>query len=216
MRTPATLGRARPLYLATASTPAVRRAIRSGAIGQIITPAAGHIPEPAAAWCIDNGAFTTPAWTLPQLQRWSTLLDRYQHRAGQCLWVTVPDVVGDAAGTDELWGRWWSAPMRRGYRAAYVAQNGCRWLPAGAAAVFLGGSDRFKLGPEGRAVARATKDLGKWLHMGRVNSLRRLRYAVSIGCDSVDGTYLAHGPDTNLPRLLGWLRALDAPRLFDP
>lgn len=52
--------------------------------------------------------------------------------------------------------------------------------------------------------------------MGRVNSLRRLHYAVSIGCDSVDGTYLAHGPDTNLPRLLGWLRTLDAPRLFDP
>lgn len=129
MRTPATLGQARPLYLATASTPAVRRAIRSGAIGQIITPAAGHIPESASAWCIDNGAYSIPEWTLPALERWSALLDRYQHSAGQCLWVTVPDVVGDAAGTDELWGRWWSAPMRRGYRAAYVAQDGCRWIP---------------------------------------------------------------------------------------
>ena len=29
---------------------------------------------------------------------------------------------------------------------------------------------------------------GKWVHMGRVNSTRRIRYAASIGCDSVDGT----------------------------
>jgi hypothetical protein len=42
-------------------------------------------------------------------------------------------------------------------------------------------------------------------HRSRVNSLTRLRYAVSIGCDSVDGTYLAYGPDRNLPALLRWL-----------
>jgi hypothetical protein len=41
--------------------------------------------------------------------------------------------------------------------------------------------------------------------MGRVNSQERLRYARHIGCDSVDGTYLAFGPDRNLPRLLGWM-----------
>jgi hypothetical protein len=45
--------------------------------------------------------------------------------------------------------------------------------------------------------------------MGRVNSLKRLRYAEMIGCDSVDGTYLTFAPDENLPRLLGWLRDLD-------
>jgi hypothetical protein len=44
--------------------------------------------------------------------------------------------------------------------------------------------------------------------MGRVNSLRRLRYAHSIGCHSVDGTHLAYGPDRKLPELLGWLRTI--------
>jgi hypothetical protein len=38
-----------------------------------------------------------------------------------------------------------------------------------------------------------------------VNSLRRLRHAAAIGCHSVDGTYLAYGPDRNLPTLLRWL-----------
>ena len=42
-----------------------------------------------------------------------------------------------------------------------------------------------------------------------VNSLRRLRYAHSIGCRSADGTCLAFGPDLHLPRLLGWLADLN-------
>ena len=44
----------------------------------------------------------------------------------------------------------------------------------------------------------------------RVNSLKRLRYAASIGCHSADGTCLAFGPDRNLPRLLGWLTQVNA------
>jgi hypothetical protein len=47
--------------------------------------------------------------------------------------------------------------------------------------------------------------------MGRVNSLRRLRYADAIGCDSADGTYIAHGPDINLPALLGWAAVRQRP-----
>lgn len=52
--------------------------------------------------------------------------------------------------------------------------------------------------------------------MGRVNSGRRLRTAAWFGADSVDGTYLAFGPDTNLPRIQGWLDHLRTnPTLFD-
>ena len=49
--------------------------------------------------------------------------------------------------------------------------------------------------------------------MGRVNSLRRLRLAAADGYDSVDGTFLAFGPDVNLPRLRAWLEP-DAPSLW--
>jgi len=58
------------------------------------------------------------------------------------------------------------------------------------------------------------KRRGKWAHMGRVNGRSRLLAAVGAGCDSVDGTYLAFGPDTNLPKLLRWLS--DASRLLAP
>ena len=46
--------------------------------------------------------------------------------------------------------------------------------------------------------------------MGRVNSLKRLRYADAIGCDSADGTYLTYGPGhRTCPRLLAWLRQVN-------
>jgi hypothetical protein len=45
--------------------------------------------------------------------------------------------------------------------------------------------------------------------MGRVNSFRRLRYAQAIGCDSADGTYIAFGPNQNLPNVLAWLDAIN-------
>ncbi len=41
--------------------------------------------------------------------------------------------------------------------------------------------------------------------MGRVNSLEQLTYAAEF-CDSADGTYIAHGPDQNLPIMLRYLR----------
>jgi hypothetical protein len=49
-------------------------------------------------------------------------------------------------------------------------------------------SGNIKLGPEVEAIVAEARARNVWVHMGRVNSLRRLAYAASIGCDSVDGT----------------------------
>jgi hypothetical protein len=45
--------------------------------------------------------------------------------------------------------------------------------------------------------------------MGRVNSLKRLRYAQSIGCTSADGTIIAFGPAIRTPEVMGWLDQLN-------
>jgi hypothetical protein len=55
-------------------------------------------------------------------------------------------------------------------------------------------------GPECVQLVRAWKRAGKWVHLGRVNSERRIRYAASIGCDSVDGTQWVRFRDTCLAR----------------
>lgn len=54
----------------------------------------------------------------------------------------------------------------------------------------------------------APRQTPRWTHMGRVNSLRRIRYAKSIGCDSVDGSALAMFTDTYLE---GYCAAASAP-----
>ena len=77
----------------------------------------------------------------------------------------------------------------------------------------IGGTTSWKLGPAAAGLAAQARRRGLWVHLGRVNSLRRLRYAQAIGCHSVDGTFLAFGPDRNLPTLLRWLGELHAPQV---
>ncbi|OIJ99016.1 hypothetical protein BIV25_10945 [Streptomyces sp. MUSC 14] len=74
--------------------------------------------------------------------------------------------------------------------------------------LFLAGSTEWKTSPAARRLALEARERGLAVHMGRVNSRRRLHIAQAFGCTSADGTYLAFGPDTNLPRLLAWLNEL--------
>jgi hypothetical protein len=125
-----------------------------------------------------------------------------------------------------------------GLPAAFVAQNGLTiqdtpWEDLDA--LFLGGSAEclpcgyirpatdhdtkrcpfchrrlveWKLSQAARELTAEARQRGKWVHMGRVNSAKRLRYAAGIGCDSADGTYLTNGPDKNLPKVLQWVADL--------
>jgi hypothetical protein len=67
----------------------------------------------------------------------------------------------------------------------------------------------WKLSADAKLCVDEARLLGKWVHVGRVNSWRRLRHLASWNVDSVDGTYLAFGPDRNGTRLAGWLRRLE-------
>lgn len=123
----------------------------------------------------------------------------------------APDVVADAVAT---WER--SRPVlpelrRRGWPAGYVAQDGMELLqPDWTAfdALFIGGSTAWKLSDHAAKLAGQAKAQGQHVHMGRVNSARRLQIAASFGCDSVDGTYVAFAPHKNGPKVLGWLSGL--------
>jgi hypothetical protein len=100
-----------------------------------------------------------------------------------------------------------------GYPAALVFQDGIEILPIPwdeFDAVFLCGSTTWKLGPAADLAAEA-RGRGIPVHLGRVNSLRRLRHAARIGATSADGTLLAFGPDRHLPRLLSWLHTIQPP-----
>jgi hypothetical protein len=152
-------------------------------------------------WAMDNGAFG-----VFDAEAFVEMLARFRGRPG-CLFAAVPDVVGDAGATRARFDVW--APVVRGYGypVALVAQDGLTpgttpW--AAIDALFLGGSTEWKLGPVARCLVGTARGLGKWAHMGRVNSVRRLRYAERIGCQSVDGSGFSRFPDEMLQRADRW------------
>lgn len=208
-------GRSRVIYYATASGPGVTAAMCRGQLGQMRTPDTGNRLVPGARWAADNGCFNAKTFTIARWGRW---LIRQPRTAD---WATVPDVVGDHAATLARWHRFAGWVRRIGFRPAFVAQNGCtpNDIPDDAGALFIGGiPDRpggpdWKLSNAAHACALEARRRGIPVHMGRVNSLRRLRIAAQWECDSVDGTLLAFGPDIRLPQLLSWLEP-DAPSLF--
>lgn len=197
------------------SKPDVVAQLRTAPVGVMMQPGIGYSADTINGWqwAADNGCFNAK-WNAETWLAWLT------KRAGLpgCLFAVVPDVVGDHTATLERWGQWWRTVAQLGYRPAFVAQNGCTvdtvpWDECGA--VFLGGDTAYKIGEDARRIVAEANRRGIWAHMGRVNSLKRLRIAVDFGCDSADGTFLAFGPDANTPRLVGWLDALrKSPSLF--
>lgn len=177
----------------------------AGLLGCIISPAQGNVlPVGVPFWCADNGAFSA---NFDEGKWWAFLL-RYADRASSCAFAVAPDVVADAAATLARSLPWMPRMRALGYPVAYVGQDGQELSPVPwdeFDVLFIGGSTQWKLGPHAAALAAEAKERGKGVHMGRVNSRLRLRYAESIGADSCDGTYIAFGPEKNMARLFGWL-----------
>jgi hypothetical protein len=108
------------------------------------------------------------------------------------LWIAVSDVVGDADATLERFRNWHMLLCH--LPLAFVLQDGAQrpgrvpWEAPGLAAVFVGGSTRWKLGPDAARLVRQARARGLHAHMGRVSTARRIRYARSIGCTSFDSS----------------------------
>jgi hypothetical protein len=219
------------LILVSGAT-ATRRKVQSRHLGCLIVPGSGNTPFPRKPWAADNGAFTgfDAEAFVAMLER---LRDCEDWR--QCLFVAAPDVVGDAAKTLAKFSRWARVIRDGfGFPVAFVAQNGQRlsdlpWLEFDA--LFLGGSPEcvpcgyvrpkgnrnetcpicgrklteWKLGAEAETLARSARANLKWVHMGRVNTLKRVKHAARIGCDSFDGTTFSKWSDKYIPKGIAWV-----------
>lgn len=198
------------LYFAnTCSNERILDLMRSGTIGAIATPLQRNKLNGALSWCADNSCFSS---RYPGDDAFISWLSFMQPLAGSCKFATAPDIVGDARATLRRSRPFLPEIRALGYPAALVAQDGLEKLaiPFGEFDVlFIGGSTEWKLGPAAREIAAEVKALGKQVHMGRVNSYKRLKYANDIGCSSSDGTFLTFAPDTNVPRMLRWFEKLE-------
>lgn len=153
---------------------------------QLITPAASF-KNRGERFAIDNGAFSgfDP-------KGFVRLLEREKVNRASCIFVVVPDVVCSARRTLEVFEYWY--PRLCGWPLALACQNGQEDLPIPwelIEAVFIGGDDNWKVSHAARDIVKAAKAIGKWAHVGRVNTPVRLEVVESWGTDSIDGMGLA-------------------------
>jgi hypothetical protein len=157
-------------------------------VGQLLTPLTRYrLRDAARPWAIDNGGFAQ--LNIPGLR---SLLEREERHRENCLFVAVPDIVGSAQRTLELFDLF--APDFEGWKVALVCQDGQENLPipwARIAAVFIGGSTNWKCSVHVEQIIKTAKLFGKWVHVGRVNHPDRFRHFEALGADSCDGTGIA-------------------------
>ncbi len=158
-------------------------------VGQLLTPLTRFTLR-SKTWAIDNGAFSRF-----EEAAFLSLLKREAHHAKDCLFVTLPDVVGSAIRTGECYRRWRSknAHALEGYRLALVAQDGLESMEMSPtwdefSCLFIGGTDAFKTSKGAEQLIKAAQILGKWVHVGRVNNPSRFQWAADLGVDSIDGS----------------------------
>jgi hypothetical protein len=181
-------------------------------LGYLLNPGGGvsvaTAIESGLPWALDNGAFgKTPE---AKFWQWVEQIRAHPEGMGNLLFVVPPDVPFNAHGTLGLF--WWNltwladADEALDLPLAIVGQDGMEDLEWDhffrfADCFFIGGSTEWKLSQSAASLASEAKRRGLWVHMGRVNSVKRLEWALSIGCDSVDGTGLTRFSRSELPRV---------------
>lgn len=193
------------ILLVSGATATIRRYLDSPHIGHLLTPANGNRIEALLANGIpiacDNAAFTA-------FSRAEYIAMLRAVRGAPILWVTAPDVVGDAIATRRRFDLWLPILRYYGVPVAFVAQDGQEHQPVPWGTIrclFIGGSTAWKEGRGAAHLIRQAKRRGLWVHVGRVNSMRRVRHFDALGADSFDGGQFSMFPDTYIPRYLARL-----------
>lgn len=144
-------------------------------MGVLLTPANGNSVESILKtrldWAADNGCFNGL-----NEKSFVLMLNKIQG-SPRLKWVACPDKVADADETLRMFDRFEPLLRSKGFPVAFVAQDGqdivsVPWEKI--EAIFIGGSTKFKLSEAAGDIAREAKVRGKWLHIGRVNTMRRL------------------------------------------
>jgi hypothetical protein len=179
--------------LAYATTTRTRRnvaALRAAGWRLLLSPEAQTLHE-GFSYALDNGAWgayqSGRDW---QPERFRALVLRFGAAAD---WVVAPDVVGQALPSLAQTKDWLAFCLDHCPRVLVALQDGMsprmvHRLPlTGRLGFFVGGSTEWKKAtlPMWGQLARS---IGMWLHVGRVNTARRIRLCQMAGAHSFDGT----------------------------
>lgn len=173
-------------------------------IGWLVGPGGWRKPPSWMPYALDNGAYG--AWEKKHEWNEHAFIELLE-KARRCtypLWVAVPDVVCDREATIAKWPVW--APQIRNILPhtplAFVVQDGMTPadVPADADVVFVGGGNEFKW----RTLRTWTANFPR-VHVGRVNTERKLWQCHEAGAESCDGTGWTMGGEDRLEELRHYL-----------
>ncbi len=161
-------------------------------------------------WSLDNSVFTNKFKT----RLWIGRLRALMAYRDTCLFVVVPDVVGDFRATLAKFPRYAKIVRKFGYPVALATQDGLTpeltpWNDFDC--LFVGGTDGHKLGREAGALIDEAIKRNKWVHIGRVNSPKRMRQFWRA--DSWDGTHIGYEPDRAAPKMAYAVREIRAKKI---
>ncbi len=157
-------------------------------VEQLLTPLTRFSNRrPESHFAIDNGSFSKF-----NRKGFESLLEREKERKRLCRFVAVPDVVGSARRTAEVFDYWF--PLICQWPLALVAQDGQEDIAIPwehIEAVFIGGTTEFKESDIAIQIIKAAQAMSKWVHVGRVNQPGRFAAFKKLGVDSIDGSGIA-------------------------
>ncbi len=149
-------------------------------LGQLLTPLTGY-KKSEKIFAIDNGAYSNFDET-----RFKNLLNRNMQFKEDCLFVAIPDKVGDHYETLKLFDKY--KYLADGWKIAFVAQDGCNYFPTDIDSLFIGGTDNFKDSINAYNLVGKAISKGLHVHVGRVNNYLRFKTYEDLGAHTCDGS----------------------------
>lgn len=163
--------------------------LRAAGWRMLLSPQTPLLPA-GFAYGLDNGAWTAfqqkAPWDEAAFMR---LLGKFGALAD---WVVAPDIVAGGTESLALSSEWFVRCSDACPLVLVAVQDGMEpddlrpFLSMGAG-IFIGGSTDWKLATMARWSALA-HEYGAWCHVGRVNTVRRIRWCHEVGATSFDGT----------------------------
>lgn len=181
--------------------------------GTLITPASHGIPTSISgggSWAMDNQVFTRGFDSFGYFYKLMSMFPFRKH----CLFLVVPDVVGDAVQTLDNWRHW--IIYFEGWPVAFVAQDGQEnlALPVDYDVLFIGGTTEWKESQGAIDCIQRAQGADKQIHIGRINNWRRYRHFAKMpGAENwtCDGTRIRYERDK---AIRDWQRYMAQPPLI--
>ena len=174
---------------------------------RLIVSAAASLRHEGFPYALDNGAWSYYQRGLPFNE--DAFAKALAKMGAAADWVALPDIVGGGSASLALSLSWMDRVLNVADRALIPVQDGMTandvapHVGLSRVGLFVGGTTAWKWStlPQWALLARQS---GCWLHVGRVNTRRRIVLCGALGATSFDGTSASRYAST-VP-LLDWSR----------